>query len=250
MIARTINILSQIVNRNPTWSPITGLGKVYEMWVLSELALMLQPQVQALEVRDSNNARTQTFIQSGSPHDIHPRRNNPLNLSHIWFCTREEREFEIHLGVRFEGRSTAKHEFDICVLPYDIVEHYRGLTQKGRPFGHPKVGIELKEYGKNIGVGLARNYLATIFDCTFWKQPRTFTSASPNQFNPPQHDLIGYSISGNNKKGKLCMITNASFSSGANAISKKYNIHMLDHVQLGQPLTSIHSLVQYIANLK
>lgn len=201
-------------------------GKAYEIWVYLKILSILSKRskdpatlVSNFAFKDYTGAslKIPPFVVRGSPGQIHSRNEDPGKPSYVSFQI-DGREYELHIGVQFKGRSKALHEFDISVIPKAVGDHFRNLTiGSGSPEGHPRVGLELKNHAGNLDVGVPRGFLGAVFDCTNWSKHRIISPISA-------FDKLEVNLRDNNANAALCIFTPMALSQGARDYCSQYVI--------------------------
>ena len=222
-------------------------GKAYEIWVYLNIFKILFQRSKATGSAVSNVAfKNYTgasllnfpFVVRGSPGQIHSKHQASGKPSYVSFQINNQ-EYELHIGVQFEGRSHALHEFDICVIPQAVGDHFRNLAKgSGSPKGHPRVGLELKNNAGNLDVGVPRGFLGAVFDCTNWGRPRIVSPISA-------FDNLGLNILGNNANAALCIFTPTTLSRGASDYCSRYAIRGCTGTDL-RNTRHLHDLVTWM----
>ena len=107
--------------------------------------------------------RDRRFIQrGGAPAGIPPAAYGPDNASSIAFRRGGRPAWELLNGVQFRGRSAARHEIDIAVVPESVARALRSSPAGGRP----RVSIECKDAGTSGSVDEMRTFVARLYDLT------------------------------------------------------------------------------------
>lgn len=108
----------------------TGEGKALEAWVLMKLAHTVRLRMPTWRVTlclgDGSPLPTgATFDLPSQRSRIQP--SSPTAPGYVLLEHRnyEDRRFELHGSVQWKGRSKAKHEIDVSVVPADIGEAIR-----------------------------------------------------------------------------------------------------------------------------
>lgn len=222
-------------------------GKAYEIWVYLKIWSILSKRSKATGAAVSNvvfNDYTGTpltsfpFVVRGSPGQIHSKHEPPNKPSYVSFQI-WGREYELHIGVQFKGRSLALHEFDISIIPKVVGDAFRNLAAgSGSPEGHPRIGLELKNHAGNLDVAVPRDFLGAIFDCTNWNQHRIVSPVLA-------FDDLGVHLRGNNANAALCIVTPTALSQGASDYCSRYAIRRCTGTNIGNT-GHLHALVTWI----
>lgn len=81
-------------------------------------------------------------------------------------CRLGAREFELHVGVEYEGQSKATHELDVSACMSEHAERVRLTGQAPRTNKHLLMAFECKFYTSDPGVALARTFVGLLADCS------------------------------------------------------------------------------------
>jgi hypothetical protein len=151
-----------------------GAGKALEAWLLLKLAetarLTSNWQVTLRSGDGSLLASGADFRLPDQPSPI--AASNPLAacyvlLEHVHY---EDRRLELHGGLQWMGRSGARHECDVSVIPAVIGEALRA-SGGGYPRGLPIAAIECKDKTSPGTPDEMRQTLARLFDLALITQP-------------------------------------------------------------------------------
>lgn len=174
MLATIQAILDNLANATVSVSTASGLGRAFELLLMSGMASELKSrgyQVELLRsdgVTQSAASGTMTFIQrGGAPSGIQPAAGGPYGPTSILFRRSGELPtWEIWNGVQFVGRSGGRHEFDISIVPKRLGDALRNSPSGGRPFGHGWLSLECKDTETNGSLDEMRAFVARIYDTT------------------------------------------------------------------------------------
>jgi len=207
-------------------------GKIYELWLAAQIAHALQNGGWIVEIRAHTDLADQKFIQRGSPGRIHPRTASGPKPSFFYLKRPADgAEFELHNSVTFTGRSGAEHEFDLCILKYDLGTSLRNLHAANSATGHPMYVVECKEYVDAVGIAVPRGVIASVFDATHWKR-----SALRHQQVIEGVSVTNQSaLAGRFSKGFVAIVTPNGFSGGADRLARRYNVRQFGDVEMGTP---------------
>lgn len=133
-------------------------------------------------VKNLGATATLTGSQSGPNPSIVIFRGSPGN---IWStsqdfcyldCTLNDKSFEVHVDVTYEGRSGANHELDVSIYSKaqaDTARSHRVFPKMQKSL----IGaIECKFYTSTPGVSLARTFVGLLTDCSSGKKFKAFIS--------------------------------------------------------------------------
>ncbi len=84
-------------------------------------------------------------------------------------CELGEEQFEIHIDIKYEGKSGACHEIDVSLITHQAAENIR-RSRAGNPVvvksaKHLLGAFECKCYGSRLGVSLGRTFVGLLADC-------------------------------------------------------------------------------------
>ena len=216
----------------PTAVP-NGNGKALEAWLLVKLAMEArQTGHWTVELRRGDGS----LLPTGQPFDLPggPSKLNPSNTSGPCFIHLEHKvhgtRLEIHGSLQWEGRSQARHECDVSVIPAEIAEPLR-LNGGGYPHGLPVVAIECKDKTGDGVLDETRQALARMFDLALITPPqgigecRIFESLTNSRWGVRNTTYRGlYST------GTFAIVRAGHFQSGARRLAKHYYIATLDSI--------------------
>jgi hypothetical protein len=144
---------------------------------------------------------------------------------------------ELHHGLQHLGRSGARHEWDVALLPQVITNSIR--AGNGRyPRGLPFLGVECKDKTKNGDTNEMRQTLARMFDLAHVSQ-RAF---------PISKRLMSENCSvgigrrwptyvANFSKGYFGIVRIGGFQLGANRLSDHYSINRVGQITTSSVVT-------------
>jgi hypothetical protein len=207
----------------------TAQGKALEAWVLMRLAYSIDqlcPEwLVSLRRGDGSPLPPgQPFQLPSGPSAI--AANNPAAPGFIYFehSRYPERRFELRASAQWKGRSGARHEIDISMLPASISEALR-QHGGGYPRGLPVVAIECKDkygYGK---LDETRETLARMYDLVLVTQPlpawscRIYETKSGQRWGRKKSRYISFF-----QKGTFAIVRAGSFQQGAGSLAAHYSI--------------------------
>ena len=152
-----------------------GQGKALEAYVLLKLAQTVRRRLHSWTV--SLRRGDGRLVGPGQPFNLpqtrtpiqppHPQAPGYVLLSHR---SAPHLHLELHCSLQWQGRSGAKHECDVSVVPAVIADALR-VGGGGYPRGLPVAAVECKDKG---GVGTldeTRQTLARMFDLSLVTQP-------------------------------------------------------------------------------
>ena len=167
------NDLRAIIGRVATLQNAAGAGRAFELYVMTGIACALLARGYNVWVQRSDGSRVlptdldRHFIQrGGAPSGVAPAMRGRNNASAIVFRRGCRREWVLHNGIQFKGRSSALHEIDLAILPESVARTLRNSRRGGHPLGRPRVAIECKDVGINGSVDEMRAFVARLYDLT------------------------------------------------------------------------------------
>lgn len=154
----------------------TGAGKALEAWVLFRLAYNVHMTMSG-SWRVSLRRGDGSALPSGSTFGLPKggaklpasRRSAPgyILLEHL---RHRALKVELHLNLRWQGRSGTKHELDVSALPHTIGSALRN-NGGGYPNGLPILAIECKDKGRYGELDEMRQKLARMYDLVLVTRP-------------------------------------------------------------------------------
>lgn len=125
MISAVSSALNTIVGNATVLQNANGAGRVYELYLMTKVADSLRSAGANVWIRRSDGTNVhpgdldRQFVQrGGSPSGLPGSAQGANGMSAFAFqLQNSQREWEMWNGVQFSGRSGAKHEFDIAIVP-------------------------------------------------------------------------------------------------------------------------------------
>ncbi len=200
MIPQVQVALDKIVGGLPTLRFAKGAGRIFELYVMTGIALSLKNAGYEVWLERSDETRIhphdtdRRFIQrGGAPSGIPSKYAGAKNGSYIVFrAAPGSAMWEIWNGIQFQGRSGGNHEIDIAIVPRSTGRELRQSPSGGRPTGRPRVAIECKDVGAPGSIDEMRAFIARLYDLTLLDGHRTYMGISPyraiNPGNPSNCD--------------------------------------------------------------
>lgn len=196
MIDDVRNALHGIVGSATHLDHPAGAGRVFELYVMTGIALELKTQGYEVFVQRSDGNRVRPtdrnrrFVQrGGAPAGIAAAGGGVANASSIAFRRGGGPAWEMLNGVTFRGRSGADHEIDIAIVPASVATKLRN-SGGGSPLGRPRVSIECKDVGTNGSVDEMRTFVARLYDLTLLRGHHTYLTRAhhpyPTVADPPR----------------------------------------------------------------
>ena len=181
--------LQAIIGRVANLQLAGGLGRVFELYVMTGIGLALKGKGYDVWIRRSDGTRVRptdqdrTFIQrSGRPTGVTPRAHGAHHASSIVFSFGNRMTWELLNGIQFKGRSSALHEIDVAVVPESVAHTLRNAPSVEYPFGRPRISIECKDVGTNGSIDEMRAFVARLYDLTILRSHHKYLGFS----DPPR----------------------------------------------------------------
>jgi hypothetical protein len=214
----------------------TGAGKALEAWVLFKLAhnvhLTMSGSWQVSLRRGDGTALPSgaTFaLPKGSAKLPASRRSAPgyILLEH---GRHSAFKVELHLNLRWQGRSNTKHELDVSALPHAIGNALRA-NGGGYPNGLPILAIECKDKGRYGELDETRQKLARMYDLVLVTRPaagwscRIFETAANTRWGRRSSKYTAAFRIGTFDIARL-----GTFRKGAKTLADHYSIGQYDNI--------------------
>jgi len=146
--------LVRLAASSPVLTQPTRPEKLYEAWVFTCVVRALGRLGATMQVRDSGDNAAPNLLFRLAPGLIY----SPTTASSFVFLTYNGRAYEIHHGVRVQGRSSVLHELDICIIDRDEANRCRKNSINPRQ-ARTRLLIECKFYGATLPLELGREFL-------------------------------------------------------------------------------------------
>jgi hypothetical protein len=208
----------------------TGEGKALEAWVLMKLAETVRRRMSRFW-RVSLRQGDGTVLPTGSTFNFPSQRSRiqPSNVTAPGYVLIEHkvntaRRFELRGSIQWKGRSDAKHEIDVSLMPASIGEAIRN-NGGGYPHGLPIVAVECKDKGGYGPLDETRQTLARMYDLVLVTQPipgwscRIFETNTHTQWGRKSSRYIAFF-----RKGTFGIVRAGYFQSGATTLAEHYSI--------------------------
>lgn len=252
--------LGTIIGNAVSLQQASGAGRAFELLVMTSIATGLKAASFDVWLQRSDETvihhsdADRTFVQrGGAPTGIAKKSDGAHNASVIGFRWQSGPAWEIWNGIQFQGRSTAKHEFDIAIVPASVGQALR-LTG-GPPTGRPRVAIECKDVGGNGSLDEMRAFVARLYDTTLLQGHYFYLGLSPQVVVHPncpptyQHSAAK-TFWDENHRTRNILARRTDFSSGALPLAAYHRIEPRGQALVGSSgLTDIVSSVVAWANL-
>ena len=208
----------------------TGEGKALEAWVLMKLAYTVRRHMTRFW-RVSLRQGDGTVLPAGASFNFPSQRSriqpsSPTAPGYVLIehVTDTDRRFELRGSVQWKGRSAAKHEIDVSMLPAAISEAIRN-NGGGYPHGLPIVAVECKDKGGYGPLDETRQTLARMYDLVLVTQPipgwscRIFETNTHTRWGRKSSRYISFF-----QKGTFGIVRAGHFQSGATTLAGHYSI--------------------------
>lgn len=232
-----------------------GAGRMFELFVEIKIAEGLMSRGWAVELQSSNGRPIGSggmFIQrGGAPGGVIPASRGVYGPSSIVISMPGRDEWEIWNGIQFCGRSYARHEIDIAIVPRQLAINLRRAATETRPFGRPRVAVECKDVACAGSADEMRALIARLYDVTLiqWhhgavKVPmgqvaKIYDSPPPIPgYVPPPAPGYGKaaaSLRQENQRTCNVLARRGGFSQGALSMTALYRIKTYCNVGVGTP---------------
>jgi hypothetical protein len=202
MIPNVQAALNAVLGSAATLRNASGAGRAFELFVMTGIARELQVRGFEVWLQRSDGSRIsrtdpdRRFIQrGGAPTGVAGASQGASNASVIGFRLAQGPKWEIWNGIQFEGRSGARHEIDLAILPASVGQALRAQPAGGLATGRPRVAIECKDVMTPGSVDEMRAFVARLYDLTLLAAHHLYLSvAGPPQAihpNPPPGPVHG-----------------------------------------------------------
>lgn len=158
----TINSIGNVNANANINNYLDGLesSAIYEIYIFS-LVIKSVNEIEEVNVNytrlENLGVGSDTLKFSGNPSSI----NSPNNYTYAVFKFRNI-EYEIHLGVKYQGK-TIPHELDISIISKAKADECR-RTRKHPTKSAPLLAIECKFYSSVLGIKLGREFVGLLSD--------------------------------------------------------------------------------------
>lgn len=257
MIPQVHSALNTIVGSVVTLSNAAGAGRVFELFVLSEIARGLLGRGFVVWLQRSDGTvivpadPVREFIQrGGAPTGIKAASLGPSNASTIGFRWRNGPEWEIWNGIQFEGRSGAAHEIDVSIVPKGVADALR--VSGGLATGRPRVAVECKDVSTSGSLDEMRAFIARLYDMTLLRahhrhMPRFPVPYAIHPGSPPgskYRAIITYWQE--NRRTKNVIARRTGFVAGTAPLAQYHRVEPHQNIAVGSGALS--GLVQTIVD--
>ena len=207
----------------------TGQGKALEAWTLMKLAQTVRQSMPTWSA--SLRLGDGSALPAGATFDMPSQRSriqpsSPTAPGYVLVEHRQhpDRRLELRGNVQWMGRSGAKHECDISVLPAVIGEAIRN-NGGGYPHGLPVAAIECKDRGGVAPLDETRQALARTLDLALVTQPvpgwscQIFETQTQTKWGRRSSRYVAFFA-----KGTFGIVRAGTFQSGATTLATHYHI--------------------------
>jgi hypothetical protein len=205
-----------------------GDGKALEAWIvmkLAQAAKLMPSWTVSLRRGDGSLLPPGTdFAFPGQGSRIQPSSINAPGYVLLEHKQHTDRHLELRGSVQWMGRSSAKHECDISVLPAVIGEALR-KNGGGHPHGLPIVAIECKDKTAVGTLDETRQKLARMFDLVLVTQPdpswscRIYETITKQKWGRRSSKYVSFFA-----KGTFAILRANAFQSGVHKLATHYHI--------------------------
>jgi len=166
------------IQPNPAFEK-SNIGNIYTAFIFSHIVAAARDNGLSIKYEQLNKNAPSTFIFRNAPGRLHSTRHQ-YTYARI---TSTEQPCDLHIGVRFKGKSGVLHECDISLIPQsdtDGCTHtnpyltYKNLslfieckyrtTNLSLDIGRSFIGLATEFSESNIGILCSNKYNASIYD--------------------------------------------------------------------------------------
>ena len=193
MIPNVQAALNAVLGSAATLCNASGAGRAFELFVMTGVARELQIRGFEVWLQRSDGSRIsrtdpdRRFIQrGGGPTGVAGASQGTSNASVIGFRRAQRSKWEIWNGIQFEGRSGARHEIDLAIVPESVGQALRAQPTGGFPTGRPRVAIECKDVATPGSIDEMRAFVARLYDLTLLAAHHPYLSVAgqPRAIHP------------------------------------------------------------------
>ena len=178
------------------------------------------------------------FDLSSHHSKIQPRSPSAPGYILLEHTTHSDCGLELRGSVQWMGRSGAKHEIDVSVVPADIGEAIRN-NGGGYPHGLPVAAIECKDKGGFGPLDETRQTLARMYDLALVTQPnpgwhcRIYETATHTHWGRKSSRYVSFF-----EKGSFGIVRAGLFQSGAGTLAAHYSVGHFPEIYNGSSAIS------------
>lgn len=207
----------------------TGAGKAMEAWVLMRLARRASRTGQwNVSLRQGDGTplpHGSSFALPSGPSRI--PANNPSGHCFVLLERIDDPSFNLELrgSVQWKGRSGAKHEIDVSMIPAAISNTIRS-NGGGHPRGLPIAAVECKDRTNKGTLDETRQTVARLYDLALVTVPpsvgmacRIFEDATNTFWGVRSSRYVSFF-----KKGTFGIVRAGTFQGGTKALAEHYSV--------------------------
>jgi hypothetical protein len=260
MIPNVQAALNAVLGSAATLRKASGAGRAFELFVMTGIALELQVRGFEVWLQRSDGSRIsradsdRSFIQrGGAPTGVAGASQGTSNASVIGFRWQQRSKWEIWNGIQFEGRSGARHEIDLAIVPESVGRALRAKPAGGFPIGRPRVAIECKDVKTPGSLDEMRAFVARLYDLTLLAAHHQYLSvagAAAQAIHPgappgPRHRPVS-SYWRENRRTLNIIARKSGFVQGAAAMTKYHSVKPHDGILVGA--ANVDALIKSVAD--
>ena len=262
MIPAVQTALNSILGNNPVLSNASGAGRVFELYIMTGIAVEMQSRGFDVCLQRSDGTRiypsdpNQAFIQrGGAPTAVPAASAGANNASVIGMSRPGGAVWELWNGIQFRGRSGGLHEIDISLVPESVASNLR--IAGGCPLGRPRVAIECKDHASAGSPDEMRAFVARLYDLSLLEGHRWYLpnpSATTMAIYPGSPSGAFYEAKqtywDENRNSFNAIARQSGFSAGSRTMTSYYSIEPHSSISLNSVgfTTLIQAVCQWIDN--
>lgn len=262
MIPAVRSALNSILGTNPVLNNASGLGRSFELYIMTGIAVEMQSRGFDVWLQRSDATRihpgdaNQAFIQrGGSPTGVPAASAGGDNASVIGMSKPGGSVWELWNGIQFRGRSGGLHEIDISLVPASVASNLR--IAGGCPLGRPRVAIECKDHASAGSPDEMRAFIARLYDLTILaSHGKHFANPSTTTMAIYPGSPGGYFYEAKqkywdeNRNSFNAIARQSGFSAGSRTMTSYYAIEPHSSISLNSAgfTTLIQAVCQWIDN--
>jgi hypothetical protein len=209
-------------------------GKALEAWILLKLAStasMMPSWDVTLRQGDNTLLPPGASFQLASQHtSIKPSSLSSPGFINLRHTKNPALEFELHCSLQWVGRSGARHEVDISLVPATIAQALR-LNGGGYPHGLPVAALECKDKTTIGTLDETRQSIARMFDLAFVTRPapgwscRIYENRTGVAWGSRSSQYVAFFA-----KGVFGIVREGAVQAGAQSLAKHYHVEQFTSV--------------------
>ncbi|MCW1990967.1 UNVERIFIED_ORG: hypothetical protein M2425_002419 [Bradyrhizobium japonicum] len=259
MIPSIQTALNAVLGSTTTLRNASGAGRAFELFIMTGIARELQIRGYEVWLQRSDGSRILTtdadrrFIQrGGAPSGVAGASQGAANPSVIGFRWPTRPSWEIWNGIQFEGRSGARHEIDLAIVPQTVGATLRARPAGGVPTGRPRVAVECKDVTTAGSVDEMRAFVARLYDLTLLAAHHSYLpfTGPPQSIHPGappgavHRPVITYWLE--NRRTLNVIARKSGFVQGAAAMTGYHSVEPHGGILVGAASTA--ALIDTVAN--